>query len=117
MDKKIFKTNGPRLALLVMVCAGIATFFLLGGHHLLTFDQLVARKNTLIGLAETHPGLAQLLFVTAYLILGLFALPGSTLLNVTAGVLFDFWKGLFWVIVASTLASSLACFIRQIPEA
>ena len=110
MDLESLKTNAPRLALLALLVAGAATFFLLEGHRTLTFEQLVAHKDALINRAADHPVLAPVAFVAAYLALGLFGLPGSTLLNLTAGVLFDFWEGLFLVILASALASSLAFF-------
>jgi uncharacterized membrane protein YdjX (TVP38/TMEM64 family) len=52
--------------------------------------------------------LAPIAFVAAYLMLGLFGLPGSTVLNVTSGLLFGLREGLLLVMLASTLASSLA---------
>lgn len=102
------KTNIPRLAWLSLLVAGIGLFFFLGGHHTLTFDQLVANKDALIDRADAHPILAPVAFVMVYLILGLFGLPGSTMLNLTAGLLFDFWEGLILVILSSLLASILA---------
>ncbi len=110
MDIASLKTNAPRLALLALLVAGIAGFFVLGGYRAFTFDQLVEHRDSLIDLADSHPILAPISFMTVYLILGIFGLPGSTVLNLTAGVLFDFWKGLLLVILASTLASSLAFF-------
>ncbi len=102
------KTNALRLAWLSLLAAGVGLFFFLGGHHTLTFDQLVANKDALIDRADDHPILAPVAFVMAYLILGLFGLPGSTMLNLTAGLLFDFWEGMFLVVFSSLLASSLA---------
>jgi len=110
MDPAFLKTNALRIALLAVLVVGAAGFFILGGHNALTFDRLVENKDALIGLTDSHPLLASLSFVGVYLILGLFGLPGSTMLNIAAGVLFDFWKGLFLVMVGSTLASSLAFF-------
>jgi len=110
MNLPPLKTNAPRLALIVVLLAGIASFFLLGGHRRITFEELVAHKDALIELAESHPVLGPLAFVAVYLILGIFGLPGSTVLNLTAGVLFDFAEGLLLVVLASTLASALAFF-------
>ena len=108
MDRTVLKSSGLRVLLLAVLIVGIALFFLLGGYRVFTFEHLVANKDALIGLADSHPALAPMAFVTAYLILGLFGLPGSTVLNLTAGLLFDFWEGLLLIILASTLASSLA---------
>jgi uncharacterized membrane protein YdjX (TVP38/TMEM64 family) len=110
MNAAFLKTNALRVALLAVVILGASGFFILGGHHTLTFERFVENKDALIASAHSHPLLASILFVGAYLILGLFGLPGSTVLNIVAGALFDFWKGLALIIVGGTLASSLAFF-------
>ena len=84
------------------------SFSLLGGYREFTFEKLVARKDALVGRRLAIRSWRSLAFVAAYLILGLFGLPGSTVLNLTAGLLFRFWLGLLLVVLASTLASSLA---------
>lgn len=110
MNLSSMKTHVPRLALLMVIIAGIGAFFILGGHRAITFETLVKNKNALIERANDHPILAPMSFVAAYLVLGVFGLPGSTVLNLAAGVLFEFRKGLLLVILASTLASALAFF-------
>jgi uncharacterized membrane protein YdjX (TVP38/TMEM64 family) len=102
------KSNVPRYWLLAVLCAGVAAFMVSGGYRFLSFDQLVTHKDALIAWADARPVLAAAVWLTAYLILGLFGLPGSTVLNVSAGLLFDFQKGLALVVFASTLASSIA---------
>ena len=98
----------PRLLLLAVLAAGVAVFLLMGGTRFLSFDELVAHKDDLIAWADARPVLAPAAWVAAYLLLGLFGLPGSTILNLSAGLLFDFQKGLLLVVGTSTLASSLA---------
>ncbi len=105
---RIIRTHGVRLLMLAVLVSGVSVFLLLGGYREFTFDKLVARKDALVGSASAHPAPAVLAFVAAYLILGIFGLPGSTILNLTAGLLFRFWLGLLLVMLASTLASSLA---------
>ncbi len=110
MDLTLTKKTAPRIALLAVLITGIAAFFLLGGYRELTFEHLVEHKDEMVGIARAHPVAASLSFVGAYLVLGLFGLPGSTMLNITAGVLFQFWIGLSLVTLSSTLASALAFF-------
>lgn len=100
--------NAVRLLLLVLIAAGAATFLLAGGYRFLSFDNLVAHKDALIDWADGRPLLAPGVWVAAYLVLGLFGLPGSTVLNLSAGLLFDFWEGLLLVVAGSTLASAVA---------
>jgi len=108
MDLRVIKTNAARLALLGVLAAGAAALFGFGEYRTFTFDHLVDHKDGLVALAEANPLLAPFAFVAAYLLLALFGLPGSTMLMVAAGLLFDFSYGLLMVVLASTLASSLA---------
>ncbi len=108
MNPAVSRSRSLRPLLLAVLAAGFAAFLIVGGHRFLTFHRLVANKDALVAWADAHTLLAPAAWVGAYLVLGLFGLPGSTVLNVSAGVLFDFEKGLLLVIGASTLASSLA---------
>jgi uncharacterized membrane protein YdjX (TVP38/TMEM64 family) len=110
MQFKIIQTNRLRLLLLVLLVASLATVFWSGGYDFFRFENLTSHKDELIQRAEAHPLMAPVVYTAAYLALGLLGLPGSTVLNLTAGALFDFWKGLFLVLFASNLASSLAFF-------
>lgn len=97
-----------RPVLLAVLVAGVATFLVVGGYRFLSFEHLVSHKDALIVWTDAHPVLAPALWVAVYLALGLFGLPGSTVLNVSAGVLFHFRKGLLLAVLASALASSAA---------
>ena len=110
MDLRSLKTNLPRLAVLTVLVAGVVAFFVLGGYRVVTFDQLVDHKDAIIDWADAHTIVAPVAFVAAYLLLGFFGLPGSTALNILAGLLFDFVQGLLLVVLASTVASSVAFF-------
>jgi uncharacterized membrane protein YdjX (TVP38/TMEM64 family) len=115
------KNNYLRLVLLAVLMAGVALFFIVGGHRRLSFEQLLANKDALVSLVHEHHAPVATTFVGAYLILGVFGLPGSTVLNLTAGLLFGFPEGLLLVLLASTLASAAAFFsfrylLRQFVE-
>lgn len=102
------KANAPRVLLLAALLTGVAAFVAAGGHRFLSFEQLVAHKDALIAWTGQRPAAAAAIWVAAYVFLGLCGLPGSTVMNVSAGLLFGFGKGLALVVSASTLASSLA---------
>ncbi len=109
MTSRVVSGSKPvRPVLVGVLAAGIAAFFLAGGYRVLSFHRLVENKDALMTWAEAHTVLVPAVWVAAYVVLGLFGLPGSTVLNVSAGMLFDFPKGLILVVFASTLASSLA---------
>jgi len=110
LDNTLLKTNLPRLAVLTVLAAGVAAFVALGAYRAFTFEALVEHKDAFITWADAHPILAPAAFVAAYLLLGFFGLPGSTVLNLTAGLLFDFVQGLALAVLGSALASALAFF-------
>ena len=70
-------TQLPRLALLTALLGGVATFVVLGGPQVLSFNQLVKHMNVLVAQSNSHPWLATGAFVGAYLALGFFGLPGN----------------------------------------
>jgi uncharacterized membrane protein YdjX (TVP38/TMEM64 family) len=100
-----------RAVAFILFGAGLAAFFALGGPRLLTFAELVAHRDELVALAASHEGWAPVVFVAAYLAVGLLGLPGSTVLNLLAGVLFGFWRGVLLVMIANTLAASVALLL------
>ena len=108
MDRGLLRANALRLVLLALLSGGVAAFFLLGGYRHFSFEYLKEHKDTFIRWAEASPWLTEALFLAAYLVLGFFGLPGGTILNLCAGLLFDFWKGLALIMVSSTSASALA---------
>jgi uncharacterized membrane protein YdjX (TVP38/TMEM64 family) len=110
MKPEFLKQNALRLAFSALLAAGGAVFFLSGAYRMISFEELVEHKDSLIDLARAHPAVAHSSFISVYLILGVFGLPGSTILNLTAGLLFGFGKGICLVTLASTIASSLAFF-------
>ena len=97
-----------RLALLVVIVAGLAAFFIFGADRQMTIAAVVEHKDALVTWAEAHPLAAPLAYIASYQLLGLFGLPGSSVLNVSAGLLFGLVEGLLLVLLASTLASSVA---------
>ena len=107
--------NAIRLPLLAVIAAGAVAFLLAGGYRFLSFDNLVAHKDALIDWADARPLLAPGVWIAAYLVLGVFGLPGSMVLNLSAGLLFDFCEGLLLVVAGSTLASAVAfLFFRYV---
>ena len=72
----------------------------------------MAHKDALIDWADARPLMAPGVWMAAYLVLGLFGLPGSTVMNLSAGLLFGFREGLLLVAAGSTLASAVAFLSR-----
>eukprot|EP00948_MAST-09A_sp_MAST-9A-sp1_P003288 g3288.t1 len=54
-----------------------------------------------------YPGWVRLIYILSYVFLQSFAIPGSSLLSVLAGALFDFWTAQLYICVGSTLGSTI----------
>jgi len=76
--------RSARPLFLALLLCGAAAFVLAGVYRFGSFAWLVAHKNGLISWAGAHPLLAPATWISAYLALALFGLPGSTVLNAKA---------------------------------
>ena len=104
-------TKRLRLFVLAILACGVAAFVLTGAYRVYSFEWLVGHKEALVSWAAAHPVLSAAAWAAAYLTLGMFVLPGSTVLNVSSGALFGFARGLLLVIVTGTIVSSLAFLV------
>ena len=100
--------NRLRQVSLAILACGLVAYVLTGAYRVYSFEWLVAHEAALVSWAAAHPALSAAAWAAAYLALGMFVLPGSTVLNVTAGALFAFPKGLLLVAATGTIVSSLA---------
>jgi pyruvate/2-oxoglutarate dehydrogenase complex dihydrolipoamide dehydrogenase (E3) component/uncharacterized membrane protein YdjX (TVP38/TMEM64 family) len=97
-----------RAALLLVVAAAIAAFFLLDLGRWLTLDQLKQSRHALVAAIEARPLLYVGGFFLLYMTAIAFSFPGALILTLAAGALFGFWTGLVLVSFASTIGASLA---------
>ncbi|MFN7225275.1 MAG: TVP38/TMEM64 family protein, partial [Paracoccaceae bacterium] len=83
-----------RLPFLVIVLAAIIGAFTL--RDLLSFDALAQHRDTLLGFRDANFLLASLAFLTGYVIIVAFSLPGATIATLTGGLLFGLFPGVFY---------------------
>uniref|UniRef100_A0A8R1DR39 VTT domain-containing protein n=1 Tax=Caenorhabditis japonica TaxID=281687 RepID=A0A8R1DR39_CAEJA len=74
------------------------------------FDNFTVLAEKFRSYKEDHFGYITTLFVCAYLYKQTFAIPGSFLLNVIAGVVYDLWSGFILCCCLTTLGSTL-CYL------
>lgn len=97
-----------RIALLVIVVAGIALFFALGLQHYLSLDWLKEQQAGLQSLISRKPLPATLVYMLTYTLVTALSLPGAAVMTLAGGALFGFAWGLVMVSFASTFGASLA---------
>ncbi len=97
-----------RPALLLLLAAAIAAFFLLDLGQYLTLDSLKARRDELTALVEARPLAAAAAFLLFYVAVTAFSLPGAAVMTLAAGAIFGVWEGTLIVSFASAIGASLA---------
>jgi len=104
--------GGPwrRLVPAVLLLAGLAAFFALGGQRYLNLETLRAHSEALDDLVAAHGALAVLVFIAAYAVIVAFSVPGGLVMTVTGGFLFGTLGGAACSVVGATLGS-IAVFL------
>ena len=97
-----------RLALLLVIAACIAAFFVFDLGQYLTLASLKARQAEFAGLLETRPALVIGAFFLFYVAVTALSLPGAAIMTLAAGALFGLLLGTVIVSFASTIGASLA---------
>lgn len=99
-----------RLMPLAILAAGLALFFIAGGHRVLTFDALRAHRAELAAWVAEHRLLALLAYLVAYAFLVAFSLPLAALATLVGGLLFGAVLGTTLAVLGAT-AGAIAVFL------
>ncbi|MCI2401118.1 TVP38/TMEM64 family protein [Aliiroseovarius subalbicans] len=91
----------PLIAILVVAVLGAIT---LRDH--LSFQALSDNREALLAYRDAHYLLAAVLFVTAYVIIAGFSLPGATIATLTGGFLFGVFPGVLFNLIGATLGAT-----------
>ncbi len=95
-------------AVLVAVALLIAAFFALGGHRLLTFENIKAQQAALQAAFERHPWRTGLAYFVAYVAITGLSLPGAAVMTLLGGAVFGLLWGTLIVSFASSVGATLA---------
>jgi hypothetical protein len=99
-----------QIALLALLAAAVAAFFLAGGHEHLDFDNLQARERELEALYAQRPAAFAAIFFLVYVAVATTSVPGGAVLTMGAGAIFGVALGTLLVSFASTIgAPSPSC--------
>lgn len=90
----------PLAAILIVALAGS---FLLGDH--LSFDTLQTHREALLGFRDANFAGIVALFLTAYILIVAFSLPGAAVASVTGGFLFGLWLGTTLNVLAASIGA------------
>ncbi|MEJ2592473.1 MAG: VTT domain-containing protein, partial [Candidatus Thiodiazotropha sp.] len=105
--------NPRKLALLLIVAALVAAFFLFDLGSYLTFESLKSSRDQIIAWREARPLLAVVIFFLVYVAVTALSLPGATIMTLAVAAVFGFFWGLVLVSFASTIGATLAFLISR----
>jgi uncharacterized membrane protein YdjX (TVP38/TMEM64 family) len=96
-----------RLLPLLLLAAGLIAFFAFGLNDYLTFDTVRQNRVWLLQQVASSEFLATLAYVTLYVLVIAFSLPGGAVMTITGGFLFGQWLATAYVIVAATVGATI----------
>jgi pyruvate/2-oxoglutarate dehydrogenase complex dihydrolipoamide dehydrogenase (E3) component/uncharacterized membrane protein YdjX (TVP38/TMEM64 family) len=97
-----------RIALLLLIAAAVAAFFVFDLGSWLTLGNLKAQQAALAAAVEARPLLVIGGFFLLYVAVTALSLPGAAIMTLAAGAMFGLLTGTLIVSLASTLGASLA---------
>jgi len=100
--------NRRRAAVLAAVALLIAAFFALGGHRVLTFENVKAQQAILLATFAAHPWQTALAYFGAYVAVTGLSLPGAAVMTLLGGAIFGLAWGTLIVSFASSIGATLA---------
>jgi len=97
-----------KLALLIVLAAGVAAFFVLDLGRYLSLDHVKQRQADLAALYEQRPLFVIGVFLAVYIVSVALSFPGATVLTLAAGAIFGLVGGTIIVSFASSIGATLA---------
>ncbi|MCC5793544.1 MAG: FAD-dependent oxidoreductase [Chromatiales bacterium] len=105
--------NRARIALLLVVLAAIAAFFVLDLGRFLSFELLRAALDDVRSFRDSQPVLSSLLYFVTYVGVTALSLPGAAVMTLAGGAIFGLGWGLLLVSFASSLGALLAFLVAR----
>ena len=99
-DRPTFLRYLPLAVILVVAAVGAFTL-----RDYLSFEALRENREALIAFRDGHYLLTTLGFITAYVVIVAFSLPGATVATLTGGFLFGLFPGVLYNVGAATLGA------------
>lgn len=101
------RTRWRRLALLLVLAAGLVAFFALGGPRWLSLEALQQHRALLLQQVDRHYAPALVAAIVLYTAATALSVPGAVVLTLAMGLLFGRWVGTAAVVLAATLGATL----------
>jgi uncharacterized membrane protein YdjX (TVP38/TMEM64 family) len=99
---------------LAVLVAGLVLFFALGWNRYVSFEELHKHHDQLRRFVDAHGFLAAVSYISVYVVMTAFSLPGGTVMTVLGGYLFGSYIATVYVVIGATAgATVLFCIARS----
>jgi uncharacterized membrane protein YdjX (TVP38/TMEM64 family) len=97
-----------KVAIVAVVVAAVAAFFLLGGPEYLKLETLKAHRGRLLDFTHRHYATMLVATFIVYVAMTALSIPDAVIFSLGVGLLFGRWVGTGIVVVAATIGATLA---------
>ncbi len=105
--------EASRLLPLLVLLTGLAAFFIFDLGQYLSFDTLRTHRHELLEWVAAHAWLAPLAYMTVYIVVVAFSLPGGAVMTVSGGFLFGAVFGTGYTVAGATLGATILFLIAK----
>ncbi len=105
--------NLKKIFLLLIGLAAVGLFFYLDLGRFLTLESLKANRQLLLQYHVEHGLLLVAAFMAIYIIQTGLALPGATILSLSAGAVFGPWLGTLYAVTAASIGATIAFLMTR----
>lgn len=102
-----------KIAVLFVVIALIAVFFILDLHHYLDFSYIKSKQVQFTDYFHAYPVKTALIYFLIYLVVTGLSLPGAAVLSLLAGAIFGLPVGAAVVLLAATCGATIAFWLSR----
>lgn len=107
MNTSLMK-HKKKILLVILIITIIIVIRGMGWHQYLTFENLKKNKDSLQHSVSEYYVMSAILFITIYIIVTGFSIPGATILTLSAGFLFGAIFGTIYVNIGATVGATIA---------
>lgn len=100
--------NKNKLALLILLAAGVGAFFYFDLSQYFSLAFLKSSQHTFAAYYAAHPVATMAMYFALYLAICAFSIPGATVITLAGGALFGLSVGTLLISFASTIGATLA---------
>lgn len=102
-----------KMLILCLIVIAMGAFFYFDLGQWLTLNQLKAQQSTLEAYRVNNPILVPIIYISLYIIVTAFSLPGATIMTLSGGAIFGVFWGTVFANISATIGATIAFLISR----